>query len=191
MKLLPFERSHVCLWNATHTFSIAYITLTKKIWNKKLWHNSFLLAYSKELSKWRRMAFIFLVIALLIAKLFKVLIYSSKRTCGFNVASKWCKITKNAISLKTFSVWNLTFNFVQCHDMSTVTFPRQQNGLQSLSIQRVKSEFPSFKNCHFLLLLIQWVWVNIWTFHSRSIRKFVRLWSNKWDIFHFGRVEVW
>ena len=79
--------------------------------------------------------------------------------------------------------------------MSTVTFLWQQNGLQSLSIQRVKSEFPSFKNCYLLLLLIQWVWVNIWTFHSRSTRKSVsnkkKLWSNKWSIFHFGKVEVW
>ena len=77
--------------------------------------------------------------------------------------------------------------YVCMYAMCTVTFPWQQHGLQSLSIQRVKSEFPSFKNCYLLLLFIQWVWVNIWTFHSRSTRKSVRLWRH----FSFWEGRVW
>ena len=38
------------------------------------------------------------------------------------------------------------------------TFPWQQNGLEDLSIQRVKSEFHHFKKCYLLLMFIQWVW---------------------------------
>ena len=34
------------------------------------------------------------------------------------------------------------------HDMSTMTFPWQHNGLQARSIQMVKAEFPSFKKCY-------------------------------------------
>ena len=46
------------------------------------------------------------------------------------------------------------------HDMSTVTFPWQHNGLQALSIQRGKSEFSSFKKYYLLLLFILLVWAN-------------------------------
>ena len=45
------------------------------------------------------------------------------------------------IELKICTVM-LTTKF---HEMSTVTFPWQHNGLQALSIQKVKSEFSSFK----------------------------------------------
>ena len=40
-------------------------------------------------------------------------------------------------------------------------FMTQILGLQTLSIQRIKSEFPSFKNCYLFLLFIQWVCVNM------------------------------
>ena len=43
------------------------------------------------------------------------------------------------------------------HDMSTVTFPWEHNGLQALTVQKVKSEFSSFKKCYLLLLFIQCV----------------------------------
>ena len=43
----------------------------------------------------------------------------------------------------------------------TVTFPWQHNGLHTLSIQRVKSEFLSIKKCYLLLLFIPWVSVNM------------------------------
>ena len=45
--------------------------------------------------------------------------------------------------------------------MSTMTFPWQHNGLQALSIQKVKSEFSSLKKCYLLLLFIQWVRANM------------------------------
>ena len=38
------------------------------------------------------------------------------------------------------------------HDMSTVSFPWQHNGSQALSIQRVKSEFPSFMKYSLLIV---------------------------------------
>ena len=41
--------------------------------------------------------------------------------------------------------------------MPTVPFPWQHNGLQAFSIQKVNSEFSSFKKCYLLLLFIQWV----------------------------------
>ena len=47
------------------------------------------------------------------------------------------------------------------HDISPVTFSWQHNGLQALSIQKIKSEFFSFKKCYLLLLFIQWVWGNM------------------------------
>ena len=40
--------------------------------------------------------------------------------------------------LKPSAVVTLITKF---HDMSTVTFPRQHNGLQALSVQEAKSEF--------------------------------------------------
>ena len=59
------------------------------------------------------------------------------------------------IELKLCTVVTLITKF---HNMSIVTFPWQHNGLQALSIQRVKSEFSSFKK---LLLFIQRVWANM------------------------------
>ena len=48
------------------------------------------------------------------------------------------------IELKLSTVVTL---ITKLHDMSTVTFPWQHNGLQALFIQREKSEFSSFKKC--------------------------------------------
>ena len=111
------------------------------------------------------------------------------------VDAKWCKITENWISLKTFSVrnWNLV-QFLHSLQSSmiwpTEMFPWQCNGLQALSIQRVKSEFPSQTR-----VICSWCSFSgckgIWTLHSTSTRKSVRLWSNKEGIFHLGKVEVW
>ena len=56
------------------------------------------------------------------------------------------------IELKLSTVATFITKF---HDMSTVTFPWQHNGLQALSSQRGKSEFSSFKKCYLLLLFIQ------------------------------------
>ena len=51
--------------------------------------------------------------------------------------------------------WYCVTVLTKFHDMSTVTFPWQHNGLQALCIQRGKSEFSSFKKCYLLLLFIQ------------------------------------
>ena len=80
--------------------------------------------------------------------------------CDVTKGTKWCKITKKlnlsrdffCIELKLSTVVTLLTKF---HDMSTVTFPWQHNGLQALSIQKGKSEFSSFKECYLLLLFIQ------------------------------------
>ena len=58
------------------------------------------------------------------------------------------------IELKPSTVVTLITKF---HDMSTVTFPRQHNGLQALSIQRGKSEFSSCEKGYLLMLFIEWV----------------------------------
>ena len=54
------------------------------------------------------------------------------------------------IALKLSTVVMLLTKF---HDMSTVTFPWQHNGLQALSIQKGKLEFSSFKKCYFALVV--------------------------------------
>ena len=90
----------------------------------------------------------FIVIALLVAKLFKILIYA-------NLDDLWRHFVDRELKLNR--VVTLITKF---HDMSTVTFPWQQNRLQALSIQRGKSEFSSIKKCYLILLFIQWVWAN-------------------------------
>ena len=55
---------------------------------------------------------------------------------------------------RTETVVTLT---TKLHDISTVRFPWQHNGLQALSFQRGISEFSSLKKCYLLLLFVQWV----------------------------------
>ena len=50
--------------------------------------------------------------------------------------------------------WYSCYTITKLHDMSTMTFPWQHNGLRALSFQRGKSEFSSFKKCYLLLLLV-------------------------------------
>ena len=134
--------------NATHTFSLAYlyITITKKISNMKVYtgHKSFLLAYSKELSKWRRMAFIFLWKHSWLPRFW----FTQIR--GF-VMSMWRQ--NNVKSQKMPYLWRrflygterfctVVTLIIKFHAVSIVTSSWHQNGLQFFSIQRVKSEFP-------------------------------------------------
>ena len=104
----------------------------------------------------------FSVIALLVADLLKILIYANSMSV---TSQKGHKVVKNhkkliisldffCIELKLSTVVMLLTKF---HDMSTVTFPWQHNGLQPLFIQRGKLEFSSFKKCYLLLLFIRWV----------------------------------
>ena len=104
----------------------------------------------------------FIVITLLAAELLKILIYTNFMTCDVTMVTKWCEIPKKlnishdffCIELKHSTVLEFLTRF---HNMSTVTFPWQDNELQALSIQRGKSEFSSFKKCYLLLLFIQYV----------------------------------
>ena len=89
----------------------------------------------------------FLVLALLVAELFKILIYANHKELNISY-DFFC------IELKLSTVVRLLTKF---HEMSFVTFLWQQNGFQALSIQSGKSEFSSFKICYLLLLFIQWV----------------------------------
>ena len=99
----------------------------------------------------------FIVIALLVAELFKILV----------TTVTW--IQNDVKSQKMEYLWRLFLQYyknwkfvvvtliTKFHDMSTVTFPWQHNGLQALSIQRGKSEFSSIKKCYLLFFFIQWL----------------------------------
>ena len=97
------------------------------------------------------------MIALLVDELFKILIYANKMTCDVNVDKKWRRITTKlnishdpfCIELKLTVVTLIT----KFHDMSTLTFPWQYNGIQALSIQIGKSEFSSVKKFYLLLVV--------------------------------------
>lgn len=109
-----------------------------------------------------------ILIALLVAGLFKILIYAMWRHI---VDIKRCQITKNGISLSIemtlCAVVTLIAKFL---DMSNVAFPWKQNRLQALFMRKVKSEFSSFNKCYLLLLFIQWVWATIditWHKHKK------------------------
>ena len=98
-------------------------------------------------------------ILLLVAELFKTLFMQINDLWLHSVDTKWRKnISRLFIELKLSTVVTLITKF---HDMSTVTFPWQQKGIQTLSTQTGKSEFSSFKKCYLLLLFIQWVWANM------------------------------
>ena len=96
----------------------------------------------------------FIVIALLVAELFKM-------TCDVTLWTKWCKITKNGISLKRFfcielklcTVVALTTKF---HDNSMAT-----QWTPSSLHSKDKIKVFSFKKCYLHLLLIQWAWANM------------------------------
>ena len=53
------------------------------------------------------------------------------------------------------------------YDISNVTFPWQHNGLQAFSIQKIKSEFFSFKKCYLLLCLFRGCEL-IWTYTAQA-----------------------
>ena len=91
----------------------------------------------------------------------------------------WCKLDdlwRHKIDTKCVKIkkWNISEDILSIepklctvvilittfHGMSFVTFPWQHNGFQALSIQRVKSESPSFKKCYLLLMFIRWVRAN-------------------------------
>ena len=118
----------------------------------------------------------FIMIALLVAKFFNM-------TCDviIIVDTKWCKITKNGI-YRLFLYRTDTLYFValptKFHDISTVTFPWQHNGLQVLSNHKMKSGFSPSRSVICSCCLFSGCEL-MWTLHSTSTRKSVRLWSNK------------
>ena len=131
----------------------------------------------------------FIVIALLVAELFKGFTDVNKMTCD---ATLWTQNdVKSQIKKRNISEDILCIELTLCtvitlvtkfHHMSIVTFPWQHNGLQALSIQKVKSQFSSFENCYCSSCSFSEC-EQIWTLHSTSTRtsrrKSVRLWSKK------------
>ena len=66
---------------------------------------NFLLSYSKGLFKVIKNGIYFIVIAVLVAKLFKILIYANSMTCDITMwTQSGVQSQKNLISLTTFSV---------------------------------------------------------------------------------------
>ena len=49
----------------------------------------------------------FIVITLLVAELFKILIYANKMTRDVTLWTQWCKITRYGISVQILQGWNL------------------------------------------------------------------------------------
>ena len=125
----------------------------------------FLLSYLKELSKWWRMAFIYCDSTPGGRVIQDFDLYKLDDLWRHNVDTKWCIIKIEYLS-RLFLYRTETYSTVvtlitKFHDMSTVTFPCQHNGLHALSIQRRKISFFSFKKCYLLLLFIHWVWANM------------------------------
>ena len=106
------------------------------------------------------------------------------------VDTKWCKITRNGTSLKHFCIELKLLEFLYSLPTAMiwpiVTFPWQCNVLWSLSIQRVKSEFP-----YPIRVICSWCSLSgcerIWTLNITSTRKSVRLWSDKERHFSFRK----
>ena len=126
----------------------------------------------------------FIRIALLVAKLFKILIYANQITCDVTL---W---TQNDV--KSQKNWNISEDYfftelklcavvtltTKCHDVSTVTFPWQHNGLQAFSIQKIKSVFSPSRSVICSCCLFNGCKL-IWTLHGTRTGKSVRFWSNK------------
>ena len=124
-----------------------------------IWHEIFFIRLFERAFKMMKNDVYSIVIALLVAELFKmtcdVTLWIQNDVKSQNMEYLWRLF---CIELKFCTVVALTTKF---HDISTVTFPWQHNGLQALSIQKDKIGVFSFKKCHLLLLLIQWVWANV------------------------------
>ena len=130
----------------------------------------------------------FIVIAFLVAELFKILIYANYMTGDVTmwtqsgVLSHKKNKSLSRLFLKELKPSTVVTLITKFRDMSTVTFPtathgnpRQHNGLPLHSngktfppVRRVICSCCSLSGCE-----------RIWTLHSTSIRKSVKLWSNK------------
>ena len=86
----------------------------------------------------------FIVIALLLAELFKILIYADYVTCDVTMLTQSGVKSQKIEYLPCFlyKTGTLYSCFTQSFIVSTVTFPWQHNGLQALSIQRENQSFP-------------------------------------------------
>ena len=137
----------------------------------------------------------FIVIAFLVGELFKIMIYllfvtsqSGHKIIG-KITKKW-NISEYifCVELKRFTVVMLFtkfFNIAHC-DISMATQwapdPLHSKGKIRVSL---------FSKCYLLLAWCSFSGCErIWTLHSTSTRKSVRLWSSKEGIFQFGKVEV-
>ena len=116
----------------------------------------FFISLFKRAFKMMKNSIYFIVLALLVAASFKILIYENSMTCNVTMWTQSGEKSQKIESLSRFFLYGTAVTlFTKFLDMSTVTFPWQYNGLQTLSIQRGKSEFSSFKKCYLLLMFIQ------------------------------------
>ena len=75
----------------------------------------------------------FIVIAVLVAELFKILIYANQMTCD---VTTWTQSGVQSQKSRTFCIelklCTAAILITKLHDMSTVTYPWQHNGLHTM-----------------------------------------------------------
>ena len=149
-------------WPLTCFQSKGSIHISAKVSVKFFHPNSGLLFLFERAFQVMKNGVYFIVIALLIAELFKILIYANYMTCDVTTGKvvrnhKKLNISRNffCIELKLSAVVTLITKF----HMSTVIFPWQHNGSRPSPFKRENQSFPPLKSvicfCCLLLLFIQ------------------------------------
>ena len=101
---------------------------------------------------------------------------------------KWNIIISEDFFFIELKLWTVVTLIPKFHDISIVTLPWKHR-LQALSIQKVKSEFSSFKKCYLLLLFIQCLWANMEITQHKHKEVCETL---EQQIRHFSfKVEIW
>ena len=136
----------------------------------------FLLAYSKELPKWWRMALILLTV---ISSTLGCRVMEDFYLCKLD--DLWHHIRSWHKKIKSHKKWNITEDFfciqlklctvvtvtTKFHDRSILTFPWWLNGFQALFIQNLKSEFSSYPSRSVICLCCSFSGCEqIWTIHK-------------------------
>ena len=101
-----------------------------------------------------------------------------------SVDTKWFKITRMEYLWKLFLYRTWTLYSCYTHHRVPVWHLYGNTILQALSIQKVKSDFSSFKKCYLLLLFILSRRERIWTLHITSTKM-----SLEQQIRHFSFLE--
>ena len=141
---------------------------------KCIWHEIFITLLERAFKMMKNGVY-FIVIAFLVAELCKLFVLCELDDLWRHIVdTKWCQITKKwnisedfiCIELKLCTVVAFTTTF---HDISTVIFPWQHNGLQALSIQKIKSDFSPSRSVICSCCLFSGYDL-IWSLHSTSTR---------------------